>query len=238
MALPLQQGTWPGGMHSPRITEADFVCQFDSLEATDLAKRMCGPVSAAMVLSCRGLLEDKWRANNSLAPFASLVFESHVDGATEVLRRRYHSDGHELAVTVRRVAASADCVDGALERRPGDRVERGDQERFTPAFTMAGGYDHRFSAQLFHRFGVAAELRRLDVSALAEGFDRGEIDFFLASVRGALYEGSHVVVVDGYRDGVFTVVDPSDPVYRAAVRFYPAETMSYLFNGFGTAVLA
>jgi hypothetical protein len=238
MTLPLQQRTWPGGTHSPRIAEADFVCQFDSLEVPDLAKRMCGPVSAAMVLSHRGLLGPQWRIDGSLAPLARLVLEAHVDGATDVLRRRYRAHGHDLDVTVRRVAASADCVDGALERRPDDRVERGDQDRFTPAFTMAGGYDHRFSAALFGRFGVEAELRRLDVEGLAAGFERGEIDFFLASVRGALYEGSHVVVVDGYHDGVFTVVDPSDPVYRAAVRFYPVDTMSYLFNGFGTAVLS
>lgn len=84
---------------------------------------------------------------------------------------------------------------------------------------MANGYDHRFSSVLFERFGVDAELRQLDVGALVTLFECGKVDFFLASVRSALYECSHVVVVDGYRNGVFTVVDPADPVYRAAVRF-------------------
>lgn len=228
---------WPGGRYAPRITEHSFVCQFDTLAVPDLAKRMCGPASAAMVLAHQGLLGDQWRAAGSLAPFVRHVIDAHVDGATDVLRRRYTGHGQEFDVTVRRVAQPDTCVDGALVRRPDDRVERGDEARFTPAFTMVGGYDHRFSAALFGTFGVAARLHRLDVRELAAQFDRGELDFFLASVRGALYEGSHVVVVDGYRDGVFTVVDPSDPVYRAAVRFFPEETMAHLFNGFGTAVL-
>ncbi|MDA3648946.1 hypothetical protein LZ318_26240 [Saccharopolyspora indica] len=235
-ALLLQERTWPGGVHSPRIGESSFFCQFRTLSEPDLARRMCGPASAAIVLSHYGLLDDRWRAGGSLAPFARFILDEHVDGDVEVLRRRYLSDGQELAVTVRRMAQSAEAPDDALAARPGDRVERGDRSRFNPAFTMAGGYDHRFSSALFQRFGADAELRHLDVAELGASFEREEVDFFLASVRSAFYEGGHVVVVDGYRNGVFTVVDPSDPVYRAAVRFYPTEAMSLVFNGFGTAV--
>jgi hypothetical protein len=102
---------------------------------------------------------------------------------------------------------------------------------------MAGGYDHRFSSALFQRFGLDAELRHLDVAELATLSECGSVDFFLASARSAFYEGGHVVVIDGYRNGVFTVVDPSDPVYRAAARFYPEDVMSHMFNGFGTAIM-
>lgn len=235
--MRLHEQTWPGGIHSPRIGEGSFFCQFRALSVPDLARRMCGPTSAAIVLSHYGLLDDKWRAGESLAPFVRFILDEHVDGDVEVLRRSYESDGQDLTVTVRRVAQSTECADGALVTRASDRVERGDQSRFNPTFTMVGGYDHRFSSALFQRFGVDAELRHVDVAALARLFESGSADFFLASVRSAFYEGGHVVVIDSYRNGVFTVVDPSDPIYRAGVRFYPEDAMSHMFNGFGTAIM-
>jgi hypothetical protein len=237
MTSRLHEQTWPGGTYSPRIGEQSFFCQFRGLSVQELARRMCGPVSAAMVLAHYGLLDEKWRTGESLAPFVRFILDEHVDGDVEVLRRRYHSDGLDLDVTVRRMVQPTECADGALSRREGDRVERGDQARFNPSFTIANGYDHRFSSALFGRFGVAAELRHLDVGTLATLFETGQVDFFLASVHSALYDCGHVVVVDGYRNGVFTVVDPADPVYRAAVRFYPEDAMSHLFNGYGTAIL-
>ncbi|MFB9306561.1 hypothetical protein ACFFUZ_49080 [Kibdelosporangium philippinense] len=197
---------------------------------------MCGPTSAAIVLAHYGLLDDKWHSGESLAPFVRLILDEHVDGDVEVLRRRYLTDGQDLTVTVRRLTQSSDCSDGSLVERASDVVECGDQARFHPTFTMASGYDHRFSSELFQRFGVEAELRHLDVAALATLFETGGVDFFLASVRSAFYESGHVVVIDGYRDGVFTVVDPSDPIYRASVRFYPSDVMSHMFNGYGTAI--
>lgn len=237
MTLRLHEQTWPGGIYSPRIGEGSFFCQFRALSVPDLARRVCGPTSAAIVLSHYGLLDDQWRAGESLAPFVRFILDEHVDGDVEVLRRRYHSDGQDLTVTVRRMAQSTECADGALTARADDWVDRGDQSRFNPTFSMAGGYDHRFSPVLFQRFGVDAELRHLDVAELATLFECGSVDFFLASVRSAFYDGGHVVVIDGYRNGVFTVVDPSDQVYRASVRFYPEDVMSHMFNGFGTAIL-
>jgi hypothetical protein len=182
-----------------------------------------------MILSHYRRLDGDLTPNGSLAPLFKFVVDQHVDGDVLVVRRRYEVDGLGITVTV--------GPKNRVEVREGDRVERGDQSLFRPTFTMVNGFDHRCSSWLFSHFGVHAELiEPLDAQALAALFRNGKIDFFLASVASFHYDCSHVVVVEGFKDDYFTVVNPSDTTYRAAIRYFPLPLFASLFNGFGTAV--
>ncbi len=127
------------------------------------------------------------------------------------------------------------------------------EAEYRPVFSLANGYDHRGSKELFAAFGVRAEMlgdkdKPLDLDGLRRVMRSGAM--FMASVTNSItpwmnFSGggpnTHVLLLtDIVQLGGaewYHIVDPYSPNSLKAIFYQPVEGFHGIeFNGFGTVI--
>lgn len=218
------------------ILEKDFFCQFTSYSNPDIAKRMCGTTSVAMVLSAHDKLYRFVTSSRKLDKLFKYFLDFHKNDVP-VVKRPFVFREETIYVTV--------GLPNEVTMLEGDILSN--DSEFAPYFSLARGYDHRFSKNLFSAFNLnAAAVEHIDANYIFNKLSSGKTEYFLASLQSksvdalSSFRSSHIVVVQkAYilkNEKYIEYVDCSESDYILAKKSLSLKEYEKVFLGRGTEI--
>jgi len=218
------------------ILEKDFFCQFTSYSNPDIAKRMCGTTSVAMVLSAHNKLYRFVTSSRNLDNLFKYLLDFHKNDVP-VVKRPFVFEDDTIYVTV--------GLPNEVTMLEGDILSN--DTEFAPYFSLVRGYDHRFSKNLFSNFNIKAEaVEQIDSNYIFDKLSSRKTKYFLASLQSksidalSSFRSSHIVVVhNAYissNEKYVEYVDCSESDYILAKKSLPINEFEKIFLGRGTEI--
>lgn len=218
------------------ILEKDFFCQFTSYSNPDIAKRMCGTTSVAMVLSAHNKLNRFVTSSRNLDNLFKYLLDFHKNDVP-VVKRPFVFENDTIYVTI--------GLHNEVTMLEGDILSN--DMKFVPYFSLARGYDHRFSKNLFSNFNIKAEaVEQINAAYVFDKISLHEAKYFLASIQSksvdalSSFKSSHIVVVHKTyilgNEKYIEYVDCSEFTYGVAKKSVPLCEFEKSFLGHGTEV--
>lgn len=229
-----------------KADQLHYYSQLKEFPWEPVARRTCGITAAAMAIS---FFRPEVRPLDVLETACS---QHQVPANFKCNWVTYEHNGKELTVPI------GEKMDSKLSKELKDKElssinPHGEISNYKPIFSLAKGYDHRGSKELFDKYGVRAEMlgdksKPVDAVTLKEKIKAGAM--FMASVTNSITPwlnfvgdgpATHVLLLTDIisfdqRDWYY-VVDPYSPSGERAVFLQPTEGFHEIeFNGFGTVI--
>lgn len=241
---------FPERIIQSNMLKADLIRYYSQLHCfpwTSVSRRTCGITAAAMAISF---------FQPDIEPIDVLI------KATEIHKVPSNAKNLWLSVNSEKgkinIPAGQELDEKLLEAIKTEKLNLTDkvsnkETEYKPIFSLANGYDHRGSRELFGSYGIKAEMlgdkdKPLSQNELRKRMRSGMM--FMASVTNSItpwmnFSGggpnTHILlltdIVEIDSTEWYHIVDPYSPSSLKAVFYQPVDGFHDIeFNGFGTAI--